>query len=226
MPAIFESMDATLKGLALTGVDFGTFTSDTEFILCTQSPTVLASDGRGTPTCEPLWGEVCHQARRSVTVSPTARSLWLVGSHQLSSTIVVTAEDDYTRPRPTPLPSHRARAPSNGRDLESRLTLSGIDFGTFATGTESLQLQQVANRCGADARACPDTERLQIELCHKDWRSDLDSDATAYGQKSRCGQTGANVITIEVTAEDRRTIKDLQQLPSHGRNRVRPRTRL
>ena len=190
---VSSSMDATLKGLALTGVDFGTFASDTE----SYSATVpyRLSQTAVVPT-------VNHSGARYVTkrggVTDADGTVSLaVGSNVI--TIVVTAEDGSTTKTYTVTVTRAA--PSTDATLKG-LTLSGIDFGTFATGTESYSAT-VAN----------DVAQTLVLATLNDSRA---SYVTKIGGvlARRNGlwtevslATGANVITIEVTAEDRRTTK-------------------
>ena len=187
------STDATLKGLTLSGIDFGTFTSDTESYSATVAYRLRQTS---------IIPTVNHSGARYVTklggVTDADGTVSLaLGSNVIS--IVVTAEDSSTTKTYT-VTVTRAE-PSADAALKG-LTLSGIDFGTFASGTESYTAT-VAN----------DVAQTLVLATLNDSRA---SYVTKIGGvlARRSGlwtevslATGANVITIEVTAEDRRTTK-------------------
>ena len=127
------STDATLSGLTLSGVDFGTFdsttTSYTAQVANSVSETTVTATAKdsGASYVVKLGGAM--DADRVVTLS--------VGRNVI--TIEVTAEDESTT-RTYTLTVTRAEPPSTDATL-SALTLSGIDFGTFASGTTSYTAQ-------------------------------------------------------------------------------------
>ena len=192
MPASL-STDATLKGLTLSGIDFGTFTSDTESY--SAAVAYWLSQTSVIPT-------VNHSGARYVInlggVTDADGTVSLpVGSNVI--TIVVTAEDGSTTKTYTVTVTRAA--PSTDAILKG-LTLSGIDFGIFASDTESYSAM-VAN----------DVAQTLVNATLNDSRA---SYVTTIGGFLAPPSglwtevflaTGVNVITIEVTAEDRRTRK-------------------
>ena len=192
MPASL-STDATLKGLTLSGIDFGTFTSDTE----SYSATVAYRLSRTSviPT-------VNHSGARYVTkfrgmTDDDDMVSLAAGSNVI--TVVVTAEDGSTTKTYTVTVTRAA--PSTDATVKG-LTLSGIDFGTFASDTASYSAT-VAN----------DVSQTLVN-------AKLNHSGASYITKigglivppgglwtKVFLATGVNVITIEAIAEDRRTRK-------------------
>ena len=121
MPAS-PSTDATLKGLTLSGIDFGTFTSDTESYSATVA--YRLSQTSVIPT-------VNHSGARYVIkrggVTDSDGTVSLAGGSTVI-TIVVTAEDGSTTKTYTVTVTRAA--PSTDAILKG-LTLSGIDFGSI-----------------------------------------------------------------------------------------------
>ena len=195
MPASL-STDATLKGLTLSGIDFGTFTSDTESY--SASVAYRLSQTSVIPS-------VNHSGARYITkfggVTDDDDMVSLaVGSNVI--TVVVTAEDGSTTKTYT-VTVTRAAPPAPSTDATVKgLTLSGIDFGTFASDTASYSAT-VAN----------DVSQTLVN-------AKLNHSGASYITK--IGEfivppgglwtkvflaTGVNVITIEAIAEDRLTRK-------------------
>ena len=81
-------------------------------------------------------------------------------------TVEVTSEDLVTTKTYT-VTVTRAGPPSTDATL-SALTLGGVDFGTFASGTTSYTAE-VTNGLMATS-GYPDGEPIRGELCHKAWR--------------------------------------------------------
>ena len=195
MPASL-STDATLKGLTLSGIDFGTFTSDTESY--SASVAYRLSRTSVIPT-------VNHSGARYVTklggVTDDDDMVSLVAGSNVI-TVVVTAEDGSTTKTYT-VTVTRAAPPAPSTDATVKgLTLSGIDFGTFASGTASYSAT-VAN----------DVSQTLVN-------AKLNHSGASYITKigglivppgglwtKVFLATGVNVITIEAIAEDRRTRK-------------------
>ena len=195
MPASL-STDATLKGLTLSGIDFGTFTSDTESY--SASVAYRLSRTSVIPT-------VNHSGARYVTklggVTDDDDMVSLVAGSNVI-TVVVTAEDGSTTKTYT-VTVTRAAPPAPSTDATVKgLTLSGIDFGTFASDTASYSAT-VAN----------DVSQTLVN-------AKLNHSGASYITKigglivppgglwtKVFLATGVNVITIEAIAEDRRTRK-------------------
>ena len=128
--------DATLKGLTLSGIDFGTFDSTTTSYTAqvansvSQTTVTPAAKDSGASYVIKLGG--VEDADGEISLG--------VGSNVI--TVEVTAEDDSTTGTYT-VTVTRAEPPSTDANL-SALAMSGIEFGTFAAGTTSYTAQ-VAN---------------------------------------------------------------------------------
>ena len=112
-----------------------------------------------------------------------------VGSNVI--TVVVTAEDDSTSQTYT-VTVIRAESPSTDATL-SALTLSGIDFGTYASGTTSYTAS-VTNSV-SQTTVTPTVNHSEASYVIK-----LGGVTDADGVVSL--SVGSNVITVVVTAED------------------------
>ena len=184
------STDATLKALTMSGIDFGTFDSTT--LSYTASVTNSVSQTTVTPTVSDsgaryvikLGGVTDADGTVSLTVSENV------------ITIVVTAEDKSTT-RTYEVAVTRAAPPSTDAML-SNLILSGIDFGTFASGTESYTAS-VANSV-AQTTVIPTVNDSGATYVIK-LGGVIDADGTVSLAVS------SNIITVEVTAEDGTTTR-------------------
>ena len=156
------STDATLSALTLSGIDFGTFDSTTTSYSARVANSVLQTTV--TPTANDSGASYVIKLG-GVEDADSVVSL-SVGSNVV--TVEVTAEDDNTAQTYT-VTVTRAEPPSTDATLSS-LTLSGIDFGTFASGTTSYSAQ-VANGV-SQTTVTPTVKRLGGELCHQTRRSD------------------------------------------------------
>ena len=179
------SSDASLSGLALSGVDFGTFASET------TSYTAQVANSVSQTTVTPT---VNHSGASYVIklggVEDADGEISLeVGSNVI--TVEVTAEDDSTS-RTYTVTVARAAPPSTDATL-SALTLSGVDFGTFASETTSYTAQ-VANSV-SQTTVTPTVNHSGASYVIK-----LGGVEDADGEISL--EVGSNVITVEVTAED------------------------
>ena len=184
------STDATLSGLTLSGVDFGTFD------LTTTSYTAQVADSISQTTVTPT---VNHSGASyviklgGVTDADGVVAL-SVGSNTI--TIEVTAEDDSTT-RTYTVTVTRAELPSTDATLRS-LTLSGVDFGTFDSTTVSYTAQ-VANSV-SQTTVTPTVNHSGASYVIK-----LGGVTDADGVVAL--SVGSNTITIEVTAEDDSTTR-------------------
>ena len=183
------STDATLSALTLSDVNFGAFASSTTSY--TASVAYSVSQTTVTPT-------VNHSGASYVIklggVTDADGTVSLSGGSNVI-TIEVTAEDDDTTQTYTVTV---ARAlPSTDAKL-SALTLSGIDFGTFASGTTSYSAQ-VANSV-SQTTVTPTVTDSEASYVIK-----LGGVTDADGVVSL--SVGSNVITVEVTAEDDNTTR-------------------
>ena len=179
------STDATLSALTLSGIDFGTFDSTTTSYSAqvansvshtTVTPTVNDS---GASYVIKLGG--VEDAEGEVSLS--------VGSNVV--TVKVTAEDDNTTQTYT-VTVTRAAPASTDATLSS-LTLSGISYGTFASGTNAYSAQVASSV--SQTTVTPTVNDLGASYVIKlDGVTDVDATVTL--------SVGNNVITVEVTAED------------------------
>ena len=184
------STDATLKGLTLSGVDFGTFDLTTASYAAqvansvSQTTVTPAVNDSGARYLIKLGGVT--DADGMVTLS--------VGSNVI--TIEVTAEDDSTTLAYT-VTVIRAEPPSTDATL-SALALSDVDFGTFASGTTSYTAQ-VANDVSQTTVTPTVNDSGASYVIKLGGLTDADG-VVLLGM-------GSNVITVEVTAEDESTTR-------------------
>ena len=192
------STDATLGGLTLSGIDFGTFASGTTSY--TAQVAYGVSETTVTPTVNDS-GAGYAVKLGGVTDADGDISLG-VGSNVI--TVEVTAEDDSTT-RTYTVTVTRA-APSKDSTL-SGLTLSGINFGTFAAGTTSYTAQ-VANSV-TETTVTPTVNDSGASYVIKlGGVTDADGVITLG--------VGSNVITVEVTAEDDATTRTYTVTVTHA----------
>ena len=156
-----ESTDATLSGLSLSGVDFGTFDSTT------TSYTASVANGVTQTTVTPTVNDdgASYVIKLDGTEDTDGTVSLGVGSNVI--TVEVTAEDDETT-RTYTVTVTRSAPPSTDATL-SGLTLSGVSFGTFASGTTSYSAS-VAN--SVSQTTVTPRKRLGGELRHQAGRHD------------------------------------------------------
>ena len=179
------SSDAKLSALTLSGIDFGTFDSTTTSYSARVENSV--SETTVTPTLN--HSGASHVIKLGgVTDADGAVSL-AVGANVI--TVEITAEDGNTTQTYT-VTVTRAAPPSTDATL-SALSLSDIDFGTFAAGTTSYTAE-VANSV-SQTTVTPTVNHSGASYVIKlDGASDADGVVTLG--------VGSNVITVEVTAQD------------------------
>ena len=182
------SMDATLSALSLSGIDFGTFDSSTTTYSAQVANTV--SQTTVTPTVNDSGASYVIKLG-GMTNADGVVSL-SVGSNVI--TVKVTAEDDDTT-RTYTVTLTRAEPPSTDATL-SALTLSGIDFGTFASGTASYSAQ-VASSVSQTTVTPTLNDSGASYVIKLDGVTDVDGVVSL--------NAGSNVITVEVSAEDDET---------------------
>ena len=182
------STDATLSGLTLSGIDFGTFDSSTTTYSAQVANSV--SQTTATPTLNDSGASYVIKLG-GVTDADGVVSL-SVGSNVI--TVEVTAEDDNTTQSYT-VTVTRAEPPSTDATL-SGLTLSGIDFGTFASGTTTYSAQ-VANSVSQTTVTPTLNDSGASYVTKLGGVTDVDGVVSL--------SVGSNVITVEVTAEDDET---------------------
>ena len=184
------SADATLSALTLSGVDYGTFDSTTTSY--TTQVTNSVSQTTVTPTVNHSGASYIIKLD-GVTDADGVVSL-SVGSNIIA--VEVTAEDDSTS-RTYTVTVTRAALPSTDATL-SAMTLSRIDFGTFASGTTSYSAQ-VANSVSQTTVAPTVNDSGASYVIKLDGATDVDGVVPL--------NVGSNVITVEVTAEDDSTTR-------------------
>ena len=184
------STDATLSGLTLAGIDFGTFASGTT----SYSASVANSVSQTTviPTVNDSGASYVIKLG-GVEDADGVVSL-VVGSNVI--TVEVTAEDDSTT-RTYTVTVTRAAPPSTDATL-SALTLSGINFGTFASSTTSYTAQVAYSV--SQTTVTPTVNHSGASYVVK-----LGGVTDADGEISLA--VGSNIITVEVTAEDDSTTR-------------------
>ena len=185
-----ESDDATLSGLTLSDVDFGTFDSTT------VSYSAQVVNGVSQTTVSPTVNDsgADYVIRLDGVADSDGTVSLAVGANVI--TVEVTAEDRETT-RTYTVTVTRAAPLSTNASLRS-LALSGVDFGSFDSSTLSYSAS-VANgvtRTTVTPTASQEGATLVIRL---------DGVADSDGTVSLA--VGANVITVEVTAEDRETTR-------------------
>ena len=179
------STDSTLSALTLSSVDFGTFDSTT------TSYTAQVANSVSQTTVTPAVNDsgASYVVKLGGATDADGVTALSVGSNVI--TIEVTAEDDSTT-RTYTVTVTRAEPPSTDATL-SALTLSGVDFGTFASGTTSYT-SQVANSVSRT------TVTPAVNHSGASYVIKLGAVVDADGVIAL--SVGSNLITVEVTAED------------------------
>ena len=184
------SSDATLSALALSGVDFGTFESSR----ASYTATVANSVTQTTVTPEVNDSGASYLIKLDgVTDSDGTVSL-AVGSNVI--TVEVTAQDRQTA-RTYTVTVTRAAPPSTDATLGA-LTLSGVNFGTFRSGTTSYTATVGNSR--TQTTVSPTVNHSGASYVIK-----LDGVTDSDGIVSLA--VGRNVITVRVTAQDGQTTR-------------------
>ena len=184
------STDATLNGLALSGIDFGTFDPDTTGYTASvandvdETTVTPATNDAGASYVIKLGGVADDDGVIPLTV----------GSNVIA--VEVTAEDGETTKTYTATVT-RAAPPSTDATL-SGLALSGIDFGAFDSATTEYTAS-VANEV-AETTVTPTANDDGATYAIK-----LDDAADEDGTVEL--SVGANVVSVVVTAEDGQSIK-------------------
>ena len=187
-PTPAESSDATLRALTLSGVDFGTFDSTTTSYAAGVANSV--SQTAVTPTANDAGASYIIKLG-GVTDADGTVSL-AVGGNVI--TVEVTAEDGETT-RTYTVTVTRSAPPSTDARLSS-LTLSGINFGTFASGTTSYTAS-VSNGVTQTTVTPTVSHSGAGYIIRRNGVTDADGIVSL--------SVGSNVITVEVTAQDRQT---------------------
>ena len=185
-----KSSDATLKSLALSGIDFGTFDSTTTSystqVSNSVSQTIVtpAANAPGASYVIKLGGVIIADGKVSLDV----------GNNVI--TVDVAAEDGETTKTYT-ITVTRTEPPSTDATL-STLTLSEVNFGTFVSGTRAYTAS-VANSVSR-TKVTPSVNHSGASFVIK-----LGGVTDADGTVSL--SVGINVITVTVTAQDRQTTR-------------------
>ena len=184
------STDATLSGLTLSGIDFGTFSSGT------TSYTASVAHSVWQTTVSPTVNDsgASHVIKLGGVEDGDGTVALAVGSNVI--TVEVTAEDDSTT-RTYTVTVARSAPPSSDATL-SGLTLSGIDFGTFASGTISYTVS-VANSVSQTTVTPTMNDDGASHVIKLGGATDADGVLSL--------SVGRNVITVEVTSEDGSTVR-------------------
>ena len=182
------STDATLSALTLSGVDFGTFASGT------TSYTAQVANGVSQTTVSPTVNDAgaSYVIKLGGVADVDGVVVLSVGSNVI--TVEVTAEDAQTTQTYT-VTVTRVTPPSTDATL-SALTLSGIDFGTFASTTTSYTAQ-VANSVTHTTVTPTVKDSGATHVIKLGGVTDADGVILLA--------VGSNVVTVEVTAEDSST---------------------
>ena len=190
------SSDASLSALTLSGVDYGTFASGTTSY--TAQVANSASQTTVTPTVN--HSGATHVIKLGGVTDADGVIDLSVGSNVI--TVEVTAEDGQTTQTYTVTVTRQGASsgpppPQLSSDASlSALTLSGVDFGAFASGTTSYSAQ-VANTV-SQTTVTPTVNHSGASHVIK-----LGGVTDADGVIDL--SVGSNVITVEVTAEDGQT---------------------
>ena len=179
------SSDAKLSALTLSGIDFGTFDSTTTSYSARVENSV--SETTVTPTLN--HSGASHVIKLGGVTDADGVISLSVGSNVIA--IEVTAEDGNSTQTYT-VTVTCAAPPSTDATL-SALSLSDIDFGTFAPSTTSYTAE-VANSVSRTTVSPTVNHSGASYVTKLDGASDADG-VIALG-------VGSNVITIEVTAQD------------------------
>ena len=189
------STDARLRALTLSGIDFGTF------VLSTTAYTAEVTNSPTETTVTPTVNDsgASYVIKLGGVEDDDGTVSLEAGSNVI--TVEVTAEDGQTTRTYTIAVTRLVTSEVNLASTDatlSGLTLSGIDFGTFASGTNSYSAQ-VANSVQQT------TVTPTVNDSNASYVSKLGGVTDADGTVSLA--VGSNVITVEVTAEDEQTTK-------------------
>ena len=127
------STDATLSSLTLSGIDFGTFSSGKTYYTATVSNSVTQTTVAATAN----HAEASYVVKLGGVVDDDGVIQLAVGRNPI--TVLVTAEDNTTSKLYTLIVTREGLFSTDA--TLSSLTLSGIDFGTFASATTQYTAQ-------------------------------------------------------------------------------------
>ena len=184
------STDATLSSLSLSDMNFGTFASGTTSYTASVANSV--TETTVTPTLNN--SDASYVIKLGGLEDSDGVIPLSVGSNVI--TIEVTAEDDETTNTYTAMVT-RSAPPSTDATL-SALTLSGVNFGTFASGTTSYT---------ADVTDSVTDTTVTSTVNHSSASYVIKLGGVVDLDGTVSLTAGENVITVEVTAEDGQTTK-------------------
>ena len=183
--------DATLSALTLTGIDIGVFDAATTDYAATvahdvssTSVTATATDAGASVTITG-GGETVTDAALTVALASGANTI----------TATVTAEDGQTTQSYTVTVTRET--PSADATL-SALTLSGIDIGTFESGTTAYTASVDNAVSSTTVTATPNDASAVVTITDPDG-------STEAGPRTVSLAVGETAIKVEVTAEDGET---------------------
>ena len=184
------SDDATLSGLSLSGINIGTFasgkrvyTADVDNSVETTTVTAAATQAAATVAIADGNGSTAGGSR-TVALAEGANTI----------TVTVTAEDGVTTQAYTVTVTRAARPLSDDATL-SGLSLSGVNIGTFASGTTAYTAD-VDNSVETTTVTATATQAAATVTVTDG------NGSTAGGTRTVALAEGANTITVRVTAED------------------------
>ena len=189
------STDATLSGLTLSSVDFGTFSSSTTSYTAEVDSSV--TETTVTPTVNDSGAN--YVIKLGGEEDPDGTVALAAGSNVI--TVEVTAEDDSTTKTYTVTVTRLVTSQQNQASSDatlSSLTLSGIDFGTFSSDTDSYTAS-VAYGVSQTTVTPTVNDSGATHVIKLGGVEDADGVVSL--------NVGSNVITVEVTAEDGETTK-------------------
>ena len=189
------STDATLSGLTLSSVDFGTFSSSTTSYTAEVDSSV--TETTVTPTVNDSGAN--YVIKLGGEEDPDGTVALAAGSNVI--TVEVTAEDDSTTKTYTVTVTRLVTSQQNQASSDatlSSLMLSGIDFGTFSSDTDSYTAS-VAYGVSQTTVTPTVNDSGATHVIKLGGVEDADGVVSL--------NVGSNVITVEVTAEDGETTK-------------------
>ena len=200
------SSDAALSGLALSGVDFGAFDTNTTGYAADVGNDVTETTVTATTSDDGATYEVKLDG-----IADRDGAVPLVeGSNVIS--VEVTAEDGETTKTYTVTATRAAAPPPASNDAAvNGLTLSGVDFGAFdpATTGYAADMDNDVTETTVTATVNDDGGSYTVKL-----------DGVADRDRVIPLAVGSNVITVEVTAEDGDTTPDLYRHRVQGPGRA------
>ena len=183
------SSDAALSALALSGVDFGAFNSETTQYTASVANVVAET----TVTATTNHDGAGYVVKLDGEADPDGTVSLAVGANAVA--VAVTAEDEETT-RIYTVTVTRADAPLSSDATLSALALSGVDFGVFNSDTIEYTAS-VANGVAETTVTATTNDDGAVTVVKLDGAADPDGTVPLA--------VGENAVSVEVTAEDRQT---------------------